>query len=353
MDDSKYKVPIRNLFCILCYANEMPELVRAINSADKDLPNLIVIAKLFIQEADQIIKRDLYKSYRSIEEETSQLRGKVLFNQSMQQIMNSKSYLTCEIDEFDENNLLNQLLKTTLVNLIGISQLPQNYKINIRSLLYGLSKVETIKIQRKHFISVLLNRNNFYYRTMLLLARLIYELQNVSEHDGELNLFEILNDEKKMQIIFEKFILNFFKYEQNAFQSRVEKLKWNLGIGNQNLVPEMNTDISLFSKDQKQKIIIDAKYYSKTLIDYFDVRKIRSSHLYQLYSYLNHSHDTISTRGILVYPTNGTSIDETYSLPIQVGNKIIDTTIRIYTINLNQDWGKIREQMLGLLENKI
>lgn len=329
----------------------MPELVRAINGADKDLPSIVVIAKLFIQEADQIIKRDLNKSYRNVQESTTQIKGKILFNQSMHQIANHKASLICEVEEFDENNLHNQLLKTTLVNLMGKGQLPQHYKINIRSLLYRLSKVKPIKIQRKHFFSVQLNRNNLYYRTMLLLARFIFELQNISEEDGEINLFEILNDEKKMQNIFEKFILNFYKYEQKDFQSSVEKLKWNLGVGNQNLVPEMKTDISLFSKEKKQKIIIEAKYYSKALNEYFDVQKIRSGHLYQLYAYLSHSHDTIITRGIIVYPTNGTKIDETYTLPIRVGNQVYVTTVRIFTINLNQDWGEIECQMFNLLES--
>lgn len=352
MDYSKYKVPIRNMFCILCYANEMPELVRALNSADKELPNLTVIARLFIQESEQIIKRNLYKSYRSIEEDTNQIKGKVLFNQSMQQIANHKAYLTCEMDEFDENNLQNQILKTTLINIMGISLLPKNDKINIQSSLYRFSKVKTIKIQRNHFVRVQLNRNTFYYRKMLLLARLIFELQNMSERVGEINLYEILNEEKKMQKIFEKFILNFYKYEQTEYQSRAEKLKWDLGEGNPNLVPEMNTDISLLSKHTKQKIIIDAKYYSKTLNEYFDIPKIRSGHFYQLYAYLSHSHDTIITRGILVYPTNGTKVDETYTLPIRVGNKVDITTIRIFTIDLNQDWGKIEKQMFDLIESK-
>ncbi|HFJ9429009.1 hypothetical protein LKL95_03310 [Bacillus cereus] len=351
MDRSKYKVPIRNLFCILCYANEMPELVRSINSVDKDLPNLMVITKLFIQETNQIIKRNLYKDYRGVEEDTSQIKGKVLFNQSMQQIANHKAYLTCEMDEFDENNLQNQLLKTTLINLMGKSQLPKSDKINIQSLLYKFSKVNTIKVQRIHFFSVQLNRSNLYYRKMLLLARIIFELQNMSEQDGEINLFEILNDEKKMQKIFEKFILNFYRYEQNKYQSRSEKLKWDLGAGNPKLVPDMNTDISLFSKDKEQKIIIDAKYYSKTLIEYYDIQKIRSSHLYQLYAYLSHSHDTIITRGILVYPTNGYNVDETYTLPIRVGNHVNTTTIRIFTVDLSQEWEKIECQMFDLLRD--
>lgn len=185
---------------------------------------------------------------------------------------------------------------------------------------------------------------------MLLLARLIYELRNLSDEEGSLDLVNVLNDERKMQVIFEKFILNFYRFEQKQFLSKVEILKWNMFGGNINLLPDMRTDISLIDKINNQKIIIDTKYYANVFLKSFNSDKFQSAHLYQLFTYLNHSSDNCMTRGILVYPTNGIKIDEIYIVPIQVGTTIQSSTIRIFTLDLSQEWKKIYDQMFILLK---
>jgi 5-methylcytosine-specific restriction enzyme subunit McrC len=111
----------------------------------------------------------------------------------------------------------------------------------------------------------------------------------------------------------------------------------------------MKTDISLIDKADKQKIIIDAKYYADIFLKSFNAQKIRSGHLYQLFTYLNHSSDIYFTRGILVYPTNGFTVDETYTVPIQIGSQVQESTIRIFTLDLNQSWQGIYDRMFELL----
>jgi 5-methylcytosine-specific restriction enzyme subunit McrC len=67
----------------------------------------------------------------------------------------------------------------------------------------------------------------------------------------------------------------------------------------------METDITL--KNECEKIIIDAKFYHETMTVNYDKKKIKSTNLYQLFSYLLNQEDrglkTQNATGILLYPT--------------------------------------------------
>jgi 5-methylcytosine-specific restriction enzyme subunit McrC len=78
---------------------------------------------------------------------------------------------------------------------------------------------------------------------------------------------------------------------------------------------------------------------------YMGSEKIRSGHLYQLYSYLSNIEyrgfpDT-QTEGILLYPTINKSLNLNYEIK---GHKI-----KIYTVDLNQEWAKIKSELMGLI----
>lgn len=353
MIEGKYKVPIRNLFCMFCYAHETPELIKSFSGDDEDLPQFHLLADLFIKETEGIMMRGLIRDYHEHTEETNQLSGKISFERSMNYIIHKKPALICEQDQFDENILINQILKATLNELLKVENLSKRQKSQIYLQLLKLQHITTIKLLRQHFIVIRLNRNNMRYQQMLQLSRFIFECKNLSDEEGSFNLVKVINDDRKMQVIFEKFILNFYRYEQDQFLSKSERMKWKMFGSNNALLPDMKTDISLIDKLTGQKIIIEAKYYADVLLKSFQVDKIRSGHLYQLFTYLNHSSDVYLSRGILVYPTNGVKVDETYTIPIQVGSEIKESTIRIFTIDLNQKWRGIYDQMFELLKSQL
>ena len=89
-----------------------------------------------------------------------------------------------------------------------------------------------------------------------------------------------------------------------------------------------------------KKLIIDAKYYKETLQKYYDSEKVHSSHLYQLFAYLKNQED-IQAEGVLIYPT----VQKTLSLAYTHEGH----TIRIETLNLNQDWQGIRTDLLEII----
>ncbi|TND08261.1 MAG: DNA (cytosine-5-)-methyltransferase [Bacteroidetes bacterium] len=111
-----------------------------------------------------------------------------------------------------------------------------------------------------------------------------------------------------------------------------------------NLLPYMNTDISLTSSTHK--IIIDTKYYQEVLKTHYEKQHINPSNLYQIYSYVRNSQDgdkkDLKIEGILLYPTVSKQLDYTYPFG---GYKI-----SVKTINLNQSCERIRADLLAMID---
>ena len=105
----------------------------------------------------------------------------------------------------------------------------------------------------------------------------------------------------------------------------------------------METDISL--ENEEQKIIIDAKYYRETMTTNYDKERIKSSKLYQLFSYLLNQQDgsekTKKATGIFLYPT----VEKDYDLDF----KYNDHKIQIRTINLDTNWRNISTRLKEII----
>lgn len=73
---------------------------------------------------------------------------------------------------------------------------------------------------------------------------------------------------------------------------------------------------------------------------------MHSGHLYQLLAYLQNQAQVTGwelVEGMLLYPTVGGSLDLRYTL--------LGKSVRVATLDLDQRWDAIHEQLLGLLTN--
>jgi 5-methylcytosine-specific restriction enzyme subunit McrC len=120
-----------------------------------------------------------------------------------------------------------------------------------------------------------------------------------------------MEDEERMNRVFERFVRNFFRQEQDELDVSSELIDWDLSDKEEaialELLPNMRTDVSL--RGPHRTVIIDAKYYAETLHTHHDKRRLRSAHLYQLFAYLKNmernSEPDSRAEGILLYPTLG------------------------------------------------
>ena len=96
--------------------------------------------------------------------------------------------------------------------------------------------------------------------------------------------------------------------------------------------------------DEQSLLVIDTKFYVKTLVANYGKSLLRSEHLYQLFSYLRNFSESKygagkEVSGLLLYPTTEQELDLKYGIH---GHRI-----RIYTVNLNQEWEGISNDLLA------
>lgn len=343
------QIPIENIYYLLCYAwNKLDEKERVNVSIDDKTELLDLFAKILINATKMLIKRGIDKNYIDHSEELAGVKGKIQISETLKRNLLHKQKTICSFDDFSANIIVNRILVSTIYNLTKIQAIDKQLKNELVFLQRMLSDIKQIKISNSLFKQVRLNRNNHFYGFVMNVCQIIYESTLPSEEHGKYKFSDFTRDDKKMNQLFEGFIRNFYKIEQQKFNSiKKETIRWQfdkIDIESDQFLPRMETDITL--ENEREKIIIDAKYYRETMTVNYDKEKIRSANLYQLFSYLLNQEDgslkTKDAAGILLYPT----IDKEYNLNF----KYHDHPIQIRTVNLNTNWKKISERLKEIIE---
>jgi 5-methylcytosine-specific restriction enzyme subunit McrC len=332
-------IPIKNIYYLLSYAwnkLEESELVDVSAEDESDLLNLL--GRVLLNGTKTLLKRGIDRQYLTENEVYQGIKGKVNITDSLRKNLFSKGLSVCEFDELSADILPNQILKTTLQNLIQIPNISPNLKHEIRAIIYRLHKVNETVLTDFIFHQVQINRNNSFYAFLLNISESIYQNLLMNEETGHFLFKDFLRDERQMARLFEEFIRNFYKIEVPEAKVFREDLRWKMAGETHHFLPKMQTDISIKINDRK--LIIDAKYYKETLQKYYDSEKIHSQHLYQLFAYLKNQEDEMA-EGILIYPTVQKSLSLAYT---HEGH-----TIRIETLNLNQDWRGVKAGLLRII----
>jgi 5-methylcytosine-specific restriction enzyme subunit McrC len=332
-------IPIKNIYYLLSYAwnkLEESELVDVSAEDESDLLNLL--AKVLLNGTKMLLKRGIDRQYLTEIEVYQGIKGKVNITDSLRKNLFSKGLSVCEFDELSADILPNQILKTTLQNLTQISGLSHTLKHEIRTIIYRLHEVSEIVLTDTIFHQVQINRNNSFYAFLLNISELIYQNLLINEENGHFQFKDFIRDERQMARLFEEFIRNFYKIEVPEAKVFREDLQWKMAGETHHFLPKMQTDISI--KIHNRKLIIDAKYYKETLQKYYDSEKIHSQNLYQIFAYLKNQENELA-EGILIYPTVQKSLSLAYT---HEGH-----TIRIETLNLNQDWRGVKADLLGII----
>lgn len=348
---SDVKIPIENIYYLLIYAwNKLEEAGQVnVNEISKtDLINLL--ASVFNSGLKYIIKRSLDRNYILFSEDTMRIRGKIDFGVSIKRNLIKNVMLHCHYDELSYDIIHNQIIKTTISNLLRFAELDKKIKKDLRTLYFYFNEVSTIELNKKIFGTVRLNRNNYYYDFLMKISELIYDNALFDEETGYYKFIDILN--KNMGKLFEEFVRNFYKIElpnelQGVKVKGSEIINWDVSESNEEsmkLLPEMQTDTSIILGDQK--LIIDTKFYKEALKGQYNKKKLISTNLYQIFAYVKNSEkDYPNCKGMLLYPTVEKEIDCDYMIQ---GHKIM-----IRTINLNQDRKEIHKDLIEIVKSEL
>ena len=343
------QIPIENIYYLLCYAwNKLDEKERVNVSIDDKTELLDLFAKVLINSTKILLKRGVDKNYIEHTEELSGVKGKIQISQTLKSNLIFKQRAICSFDDFSVNIIANRILVSTIYRLTrtkGLDKALQNELVSLQRMLSGIDQIE---ISNSIFRQVKITRNNRFYGFVINICQIIHESTFPSEEQGKYKFSDFTRDDNKMNQLFEAFIRNFYKVEQQRYKTvKKETIKWqfeNTDPISDQYLPQMETDITL--ENEFEKIIIDAKFYRETMTVNYDKERIKSANLYQLFSYLLNQQDnsskTQNAKGILLYPT----IENDYNLNFKYHNH----AIQIRTVNLNSNWRKISSRLKEIIE---
>ena len=271
-----------------------------------------------------------------------------MFNPTVKRNLLIKAQVTCGFDELSYNVLHNQILKATIGSLICIDHLDSSLKEQLIGLFRKLHEIDDIRLTSECFSRVQLNRNNAFYDFLLKICELIYDNLLAAEDPGKSRFRDFLQDEAKMARLFEDFVRNFYKLETPGYRVGREDIFWCAKAMDDpaaDYLPKMVTDISIEGEDSK--VVIDTKYYREALGRHYDQEKIHSQNIYQIFAYLKNLETSGGINqhctGVLLYPTVDNDIH--FCTMLDPKHKLI-----VHTLNLNQDWKLIHDDLKGLLE---
>lgn len=347
------KVPIRNLYYVLCFAwKAIPERVAfdlAALDACEDVINLC--AYVLTSGIDHLLRRGLDRGYLLTQEQTSRLRGRILITQTVKQRNLSSPTAICEFDEFSPNIPHNQILRSTVADLLHSEEISGETRKRLEISFRQLAGIDPVPITNELFRRVQLHRNNRHYAFLLFACQLLHLLKlPAKDAHGHSHFNDLLDDEKTMERVFEEFLRNFYRFKQAEFSDvNAAHLDWkaeSLDGGGPTLLPDMRTDIRL--RSATRTIIADAKYYKDALQEHMGTKKAHSANLYQLLAYLRAEHAArpfIRPEGLLIYPVGNNVVDASF--------RIDGFPIRLFTLNLGQTWQEIESDLLDLITRPV
>lgn len=83
------------------------------------------------------LKQGLYREYLNRKDDITVVRGKIDMPGTIRNRLSRKQVLTCEYDELSENNLFNQILKTTVMLLLRHARVDQEHKNDLKKKCYS------------------------------------------------------------------------------------------------------------------------------------------------------------------------------------------------------------------------
>ena len=301
-------------------------------------------ASVLIKGVTVQLKKGLGREYIQEDDVLSSLRGKIDITASIKSRTMLKKQMVCVYDEFSVNSYMNKILKTTMSLLLG-ADIAKNRKKELRKLLVFFDEVDLIDIHAIQW-NMQYNKNNQTYRMLISVCYLVIKGLLQTNSDGDTKLMDFL-DEQRMCRLFEKFILEYYRKEHSEIKATASQIPWQLDDDMNDMLPVMQTDIMLTKNDKV--LIIDAKYYAKTLQSQYDVKTLHSGNLYQIFTYVKNKEVELSkgpheVAGMLLYAKTDEVVlpDNEYKMS---GNKVI-----VRTLDLDCDFATVASQLDSIAE---
>lgn len=340
---------IKNIYYMLSYAFQILKQSNYDEVASEKFDNAQdLFAAILSKGIGQQLKQGLYREYVTKNENLSVMRGKLDMPNTIRNRIQRKQKLACEFDELSENNLFNQILKTAIRYLLSNDGVDGERKIALKKVLVFFDEIELLEPSEIAWSRLHYQRNSKNYELLMNVCYFVLDGMLQTTEKGEYKMTSF--SDEHMARLYEKFILEYYS-QHHTYLSEVKagQVKWDLvGDNSESMIrflPIMQTDIML--RLNEKILIIDAKYYGRTLQKQFDKYTLHSNNVYQIFTYVKNQdkNNTGDVAGILLYAK--TDEDITPDVMFNMGGNQIGAK----TLDLNKEFSLIVAQLDKIAED--
>lgn len=246
-------------------------------------PLLEVFIENYVEEIKKIIRSGLKSQYVNRQENLNFMKGKVVNSLNFKYNHSNKARFYCAFDEFSENIVYNQLIKSTLLKLNRVSKSHYN-RTNIVQILHHFESVSESADHISDFRKVSKNNRLFLnYRQAISWSEVFLMNKSFTNFSGNSKNIAILFP---MERVFEDYIGHLMKTYADGNEIKTQDKSYYL-VSNHKGKNKfcLRPDLVATNKSGGEQIILDTKW---KLLDETKENKnynISQSDMYQLYAY--------------------------------------------------------------------
>lgn len=334
-------IPIQNVYYMLAYAFRALQERRYRRLDTEHFDNIAdLCAAILIQGMSTQIKRGLSREYVPHADELDSPRGRIEITESVRKVTLTRNRLVCTVDDFTVDSRPNRIIKSTMLMLAHADVSPAR-KVKLRRLLACLDNVGRVDLRRVDW-QLRYDRNCQTYRMLVGVCHLAAKGLLQSSQPGKTLLMDFLDDQQ-MHRIYEKFLFGYYSREwRGRIDTTHHRIPWMCPEGEG--LPIMQPDVVL--DNGRDVLIIDAKYYTRTMQRNFGTYTMHSANMYQMFTYVKNKTAQLVTEGVghavsglVLYAK--TDEDRQPDGEFDMGGD----RIAVRTLDLNQDSSGIAKQL--------
>ena len=248
-----------------------------------NFPLLEVFIENYIAEIKKIIRAGLKSQYVDKQENLNFLKGKIVNSLNIKHNHSNKARFYCAFDEFSDNMVYNQLIKSTLLKLNRISKSHFN-RTNILQLLHHFDPVKESSDFISDFRKVSGNNRLFLnYQQAIGWSEVFLMNKSFTNFSGNSKNMAILFP---MERIFEDYVGYLMKTYANGHEIKTQDKSYYLVSNHKSKNKfRLKPDIVATNEVNQEQVIFDTKW---KLLDETKENKnynISQADMYQLYAY--------------------------------------------------------------------
>jgi len=339
------KIPIKNLFYLLCYAWDILEESHVGEVGTVQAPDLEnLMASVLTGHLERLLRRGLERDYQENREDSTCIRGRIDFQETTKRLLRRRGVAHVIFDDLSPDTLANRILKETLGTLLRFETLSPQNREEVAGLYRGLWDVSDSRVSVASFYRVRLHRNNREYRLLLGICEMLRRCALPQEGGQGMRFVEF--NRKQMWKLFQRFVTNFYRRRQHIYTVNPDAFPWLISKSpevERFSLPELETDIVLSSPTAR--IVIDTKFYPNPFEMRYDKSTVRAAHLNQMFAYMQN----VAARdrrgrgvdGIILYAAASGAFLQDW--------KLFGHNLRVAAIDLSQDWMGIEKSLLSVI----